>query len=96
MDGKKYTIEELEERYEECMKQGESLLRQIEAKKKEEERELAKIKDARKKEIDMAIESVKELLAAWAKDYGTYIFEHKDENWNEENFYRSYLYHLWF
>lgn len=96
MESTKYTLEELEEKYEECMKQGELILKQIEVKKSEQEKELAKIKDARKKEIDIAIESVKELLEAWVKDYGTYIFEYKDENWTEENFYRSYLYHLFF
>ena len=96
MESKKYTLEELEEQYEECMKQGELILKQIEVKKKEEEKKLAKIKDTRKKEIDMAIESVKELLSAWNKDYVVYTFEHKGDNWNEEDIYRSYLYHLFF
>ena len=96
MESKKYTLEELEEKYKACIHQSEMIRKQIDEKKKDEEKKLAKVKDARKKEIDLAIESVRELISAWVKDYGTYSFEYKDENWGDEDFYRSYLYHLFF
>lgn len=91
MENKNYSIEELEEKYKACIHQSEMIRKQIDEKKKEEEMKLAKIKDTRKKEIDQAIETARELISAYNKDYGTYSFE--DDN---EDIYHSYLYHLFF
>ena len=80
MDNKNHTIEELEEKYAACMKQCDMLHEQIEKKKKEEEKKLAKVKDARKKEIDDVVEHLTELVAAYIKDYGSYEYEEEDDD----------------
>ena len=87
MENKKYTIEELEEKYKACIHQSEMIRKQIDEKKKEEEKELAKIKDARKAEIDEVFEHLKDLIDDYTKDYGSYEYE-------DDNF--PYLYHLFF
>lgn len=92
MESKKYTLEELQERYEECMKQGEFILKQIEEKKKEEEKKLAKIKDTRKKEIDDGLKHLNELVAAYIKDYGSYEYEDEDDDCRSF----PYRYHYFF
>ena len=73
---KEYTIEELEAQYKLAEEKRNCLKQQIEQKKKEEEdlrqAQLALQKDARKKEVDDALEKYKKLLTAYIDDYGIY------------------------
>ena len=75
---KEYTIEELEAQYKLAEEKRNALKQQIEQKKKEEEElreaQLAKEKDARKKEVDEALEKYKTLLRAYMRDYGAYSY----------------------
>jgi hypothetical protein len=70
------TIEELEVQYKIAEEKRNAIKQQIEQKKKEEkelkEAKLAKERDARKKEVDDALERYKKLLRAYINDYGIY------------------------
>ena len=73
---KEFTIEELEAQYKLAEENQKALRQQIEQKKKEEkdrrEAQLALEKDARKKEVDDALEKYKTLFRAYINDYGIY------------------------
>jgi chromosome segregation ATPase len=80
---KEYTIEELEAQYNLAEEKRNALKQQIEQKKREEEElkkaKLTAEKDARKKEVDKALEKYKTLLKAYMDDYGIYSYA-TDEN----------------
>lgn len=80
---KEYTIEELEAQYKLAEEKRNALKEQIEQKKKEEmelrEAQLALEKDARKKEVDDALQRYKTLLRAYMKDYGIYSYASNDD-----------------
>lgn len=73
---KDLTIEELARQCEEAKKNFEALDAQFKkAQREEEERKKAQLaleQEARKKEVDDAIENVKDLVAAYVEDYGSY------------------------
>lgn len=79
---KEYTIEELEAQYKLADEKRNALKQQIEQKKKEEEElknaQLAIEKDARRKEVDDALEKYKKLLRAYMRDYGVYSYKSDD------------------
>lgn len=79
---KEYTIEELEAQYKLADEKRNALRQQIEQKKKEEEElknaQLAIEKDARRKEVDDALEKYKKLLRAYMRDYGVYSYKSDD------------------
>lgn len=76
MTKKELTIEELSKQCAEAKKNFETLNEQLQkAKQDEEDRkkaELALEKEARKQEVDDAIQLAHDLLAAYIKDYGSY------------------------
>ena len=80
---KEFTIEELEAQYKLAEEKRNALKEQIEQKKKEEkelrEAQLALEKDARKKEVDDALQRYKTLLRAYMKDYGIYSYTSSDD-----------------
>ena len=71
-----FTLEELTKRYEEAKKNFEHFNKLLEEKKEEERKakevKLAKEKDARKAEVDLAFDKWVELRKAYEKDYGSY------------------------
>ena len=73
---KDLTIEELAQQREEAKKNFEALDAQFKkAQQEEEERKKAQLvleQEARKKEVDDAIENVKDLITAYVEDYGSY------------------------
>ena len=79
---KEYTIEELEAQYKLAEEKRNSLKKQIEQKKREEEEfrsaKLALEKDARKKEVDEALKKYQKLLRAYMDDYGVYSFSNDE------------------
>ena len=79
---KEYTIEELEIQYKLAEEKRNALKEQIEQKKHEEkelrEAKLAMEKDARKKEVDDALQTYKTLLSAYLNDYGIYSLTSDD------------------
>ena len=80
---KEYTMEELEAQYQLAEEKANALKEQIEQKKKEEkelrEAQLALEKDARKKEVDDALEAYTTLLRAYMKDYGVYAYTYPED-----------------
>lgn len=78
------TIEELEEQYKKVETEQKVLRGQIEKKKKEEkelkEAKLNAEKEARKKEVDEAIEHCTKLLKDYMHDYGIYSIKSDDTN----------------
>ena len=75
---KDFTIEELKKMKEDAAKEYETIDEMLRQKEKEEEdrkkAELALNKEARKKELDEAIENARKLLQKWMQDYGSYGF----------------------
>ena len=75
---KDFTIEELKKMKEDASKEYETISEMLRQKEKEEEdrkkAELTLNKEARKKELDDAIENARKLLQKWMKDYGSYGF----------------------
>jgi chromosome segregation ATPase len=73
---KDFTIEDMRRQCEEAKKNFETLNEQLKkAEQEEEERKRAQLaleQEARKKEVDDAIENVKDLVAAYVEDYGSY------------------------
>jgi chromosome segregation ATPase len=91
-----YTIEELQKKCEEAKKNFECLNGLLEEKKKEEkelrEAQLAEEADARKKEVDDALEKYKTLLRAYMRDYGSYAYVSNDNhNIFDSKFWNYYI-----
>lgn len=83
---KDYTIEELEAQYKLVEEKRNALKQQIEQKKKEEkklrEEKLAREQNTRKKELDEAFATYKQLLTAYMRDYGAYFWTSNDDTFD--------------
>ena len=80
---KEYTMEELEAQYQLAEEKANALKEQIEQRKKEEkekrEAQLTLEHDARKKEVDDALEAYKTLLRAYIRDYNVYSYTYPED-----------------
>lgn len=83
---KEYTIEELECQYKLAEEKANTIRKQIEQKKKEDEErreaQLAIEKDARKKEVDEALATYQTLLRAYMHDYGAYFYTSNNDTFD--------------
>ena len=78
---KDFSVEELKKQCEEAKKNFETLNEQLNKaiQKEEEEKktQLALEKEARKKEVEEAIEHTENLIRAYTKDYGTFSYKYE-------------------
>lgn len=97
MSDKKLTTEELAKQVEEARKTFDNLSKQLQEQKKEEEKrkqaELALVKEARKKEVEDALDNYRELVKAYIEDYGSFSINVDTDKWSP---FFSKLHNWWF